>query len=311
MSSSSSNDALVGYIKEKLECNICLSYAGDQAVQTVCGGNHTFCFKCIVKYVTQTFKANSASSIANGDINCPVCRGGECSVIPSIFLKELGGMVGAEADEVMEEGTIQDGYIPAGDWLGHYKEKRKYMKRKFPFSFKTNDKMIITTSQMVVYWRYREDILSFIVRSYRLKPPPMNTSWIVLLINEASGDFCCTSHSSAEQARLVMISSPSTFTQSFLCVSTLDNDLGMRSASVIIQDRPEKREVEPPIKCETYFSPPMFPLGKALRVIQVINRLINSSGTGRDYPLTDESENEEDAQDISRPSFGDVSWLPM
>ena len=298
------------YIKEKLECNICLSYAGDQTVQAVCGGNHTFCFRCIVKYAVQAFKANTANSSANGNIKCPVCRGGECSVIPSIFLRELGKIIAVEADEIMEEDTIQDGHIPASDWLGHYIDKRKYMKRKFPFSFKTTDKSIITTSQMIVYWRYREDILSFVVRSYRLKPPPIDTAWVVLLINEASGDFCCTTHSSPEEARLVMISSPHTFSQSFLCVSRLGSDSGGWSASVMIQDRPVKTEIEPPILCENYFSPPRFPIGKALRVTQVINRLVNSSTGPPPEPLTDESENEGTGDQFDSSSGG-ISWLPM
>lgn len=314
--SGSQDTALVKYIKEKLECNICLSYAGSQAVQTVCGGNHTFCFKCIVKYATQNFRSNAVNSTRE-DASCPVCRRGECSVIPSIFLKGLGELVGVQAEDTMEEDEIQDGHSPPGDWLTHFKEKRKYMKRKFPFSFKSTDDSIITSSQMVVYWRYREDIMSFIVRSYRLKPPPINTTWLVVIINNVTGDFCCTSHSSIQQARLVLLSTPPSFTQTFLCMSVRSEDTGLWSAYAILEDRPYKREIEPPILCEQYFAPPKFTLAKALRLTRVIN---DHMDTGvNNYPPTDESENEgpsdgeEDAtyDGISNNIGENISWLPL
>ena len=315
----SEDTALVKYIKEKLECNICLSYAGSQAVQTVCGGNHTFCFRCIVKYATQHFRGNAVRSMGSyrEDTTCPVCRRGECSVIPSIFLKELGELVGAQAEDTMEEDDIQDEQAP-DDWLTHFKEKRRYMKRKFPFSFKSTDDSIITSAQMVVYWRYREDIMSFIVRSYRLKPPPFNTSWLVVIINNVNGDFCCTSHSSIQQARLVLLSSPPSFTQTFLCMSRLVVGSGLRSAYVILEDRPHKREVEPPVPCEYYFAPPRFTLEKSLRITRVVNQ--HMSPVVDTYPPTDESENEtpsdsDEQGDITHGGVSgggeNISWLPL
>ena len=148
---------LTQLVKDKLQCNICLTSVGSEAVETICPGKHTFCFGCILKYVVHSMKGREASEFDL--LKCPSCRSGSCSVIPSMFLVQLGEMF--ETDE--KQTTSEEESTGS---VRHFKQSKDRMKTNYPLIFKGGNDAVITPGQMMVYSTYKRNPLGFILHRH-------------------------------------------------------------------------------------------------------------------------------------------------
>lgn len=210
MSEICDQEKLLELVRNKLQCNICLSDAGVDAVETMCPGRHTFCFECMVKYVYHFFRTQRSADVQT--LKCPSCRSGSCNVTPSMFISQLC---------LVQNGDGNTDSDNTG-WVKHFHQIRARLKTNYPSTFSTPaDEVVITPSQMVVYNKYRNNPLGFILHRHRFNEEPGRQSsrhrYIGVNINEETMDFVVSSHRSRTSALNMVVRSPSQFTLSFVC----------------------------------------------------------------------------------------------
>lgn len=250
------DNALTELVRNKLQCNICLSSSGKEAVEAICPGNHTFCFECMVRHVCHCMKGKESSYWK--ELKCPSCRSGSCSVIPSMFMAQIGDVLEAQTQGTSDVDTENIG------WLKHFKQSYERLKTNYPSIFGSEtENPTITPAQMVVYNRYRKNPLGFILRRHRFSGVHSNRQrYVSVSINERSGDFVVSAHRSRASAMNMVSRSPAQFTHCFICgdasLATDDELARGREESnprlvVFFQSRPVQLFLSTPHDFNLYF----------------------------------------------------------
>lgn len=118
------------------KCAICLGQLREDAVMTLCPGQHCFCFGCICDY----YSAKKTESVP-----CPTCRQGDGKVVPSKALVRQLKSTGKEVTVPDEENRLKQ-----------YTDHLSSLRDIFPshFMVTTND-CIITPIQISIFSRYK------------------------------------------------------------------------------------------------------------------------------------------------------------
>lgn len=199
------------------KCAICLNNLKEDAVMTLCDGQHCFCFGCMCDY----YKTKRGSK----SIPCPSCREGDGKVIPAKALIRQLADSGRDV-RLTEEENMYKKYITTLPLL----------REIFPSQFPTNVmNCIITPEQLFIFSRYgRGDIL----RPRSRPPPPRrqqvinNAKFFITISVKVSCDMvCANAHRTFDEAK--MESSGGDFDVSFVVSVSEEGDY-----SVLYQHKP-------------------------------------------------------------------------
>lgn len=236
-----------GLVEDKLQCYICFEQVGDDVVETLCGGRHTFCFSCITQYVT-TFMAGPPPAIGEERVlpTCPVCRGGKCSVTPSPFLASLSKL------------TRSADFVPREDWLSEYKAILPRLRYNFRgvFCEEETGEGIINCYQMRMFARYRtrrDALLEVGGTRLRRRNAGIPRLWASIAIDEESGVFIVSKHSSEDEATRVTMNTPSSFNRSFVVCMCGNNG----ETVVKLQHKPVEIHMAVGVEIGNYFDTTM------------------------------------------------------
>ena len=199
---------ILAAIDKKLQCGICLEQVGSDAVEMVCRGKHSFCFKCIIGYIDALENHKGAS--------CPTCRSGKGAVMASPFMAELAALTVVPTSEtkcIMREfREMADGCL----------------KERYPGIFDVAHLAIISPAAIVAFLQYKKNrrVVSHFtpseVSSLRASQPvnttleQENTDYAAVSIDLRDNMFCVSLHSSEERAKEVVKNAPVSFTSSFV-----------------------------------------------------------------------------------------------
>lgn len=232
-------------IEDKLQCYICFEQVGDDVVETLCAGRHTFCFSCITQHVTSVMAGPPPLSEERVLPSCPVCRRGECSVTPSPFLATLSKLTGHTGSEERE------------DWLVQYKALLPRLRHNFRgvFCDEETREGIINCYQMRMFARYRtrSDSLLEVGSRLRRRNAGIPRLWASVAIDEESGVFIVSKHSSEAEATRVTRNTPSSFNRSFVVCMCGDNG----QTVVKLQHKPVEIHMAVGVEIGNYFDTTM------------------------------------------------------
>lgn len=291
---SSVQEGVVQALKDKLQCNICLSDAGEDVVEALCPGKHTFCFSCIVQHVVHSAGEDSHRRVIK--LKCPSCRSGSCSVVHSRFLAEMSSLLD-NAEKSENTG-----------WIKHFRQSRDRLKSIYPSVFKQEaGREVITPNQMVVYGKFRKNPLGIILHRHRFAERSSGCLYISVSMNEHTGDFVVSGHRTRAAAMNMISMSPPQFTTCFICgdVSLASvNELARAQEEnsprlvVFFQSRPVQLFLSTPQDFHLYFAGLINDRSYRERIYNQIE-YVSQCGGDRESTLTDPGESTSS------------SWLPI